>query len=176
MASKKEIAWVGGGVIKEPETDAGTTPAEVIQLVPAIPVTAGQGQPAKCLIKGVYLHFSTRRILTTTFDALGFIMWVATRTENSDLPVQSLNAIATASVTYSNKAIMLNAPLQVPPLLGTSDLLAFTVNDQVIAEHHTFEAKRKLDRQSQVLCLNLNSDVSLVTRVFVQWRVCLEYQ
>ncbi len=174
--SKKSLQWVGGGVIKEAESDGSTTPSEVIQLVPAIPIADAQGAPAKCVIKAVYLHFSSRRILLSQIDAFGFIMWVANRQENSDLPIQSLNAIATASGPYANKAILLNAPLNVPPvILQNSTGPIFNTGDGLIAEHHTYEAERRLDRNSQILCLNLNSDLSVVMRTFVQWRVLLAY-
>ncbi len=173
---KKRLQWVGGGTIREAETDASTSTAEVIQLVPPIQTSTQTGGPSECLIKAVYLHFSSRRILLSALDAFGFIMWVATRQENANLPVQSLDAIPSdKEVPYANKAIMLMAPLAVPPLLAAGDLLSFQTNDQIITEHHTFESNRKLDRNSQILCLNLNSDISVVMRTFVQWRVLLQY-
>ncbi len=176
MARKgKRLQWVGGGQIKEAETDVSTSTAEVIQLVSPIQVATQQGGPSECIIKAVYLHFSSKRILLTSFDSFGFIMWIATRQENANLPVQSLDAIPVNDNPYVNKNIMLMAPLEVPPLLAVGDLLSFQTNDQLITEHHTFESNRKLDRQSQILCLNLNSDVSVVMRTFVQWRVLLQY-
>ncbi len=175
MSRKRNLQWVGGGVIREAETDASTSTAEVIQLVPPIQVATKDGGPSNALIKAVYLHFSSKRILLSSLDAFGFIMWIAIRQENANLPVQSLDAIPANNTPYANKAIMLMAPLQVPPLLAAGDLLSFQTNDQLITEHHTFESNRKLDRQSQILCLNLNSDISVVMRTFVQWRVLLEY-
>ncbi len=173
--SKRKTQWVGGGQVIEPETDASTSIGEVIQLVPALPIADVRGQPTQCLVEAIYLHFSIRRILTTTFDALGFVVWMANIQEGGAAPVQSLDALSTTDRAYGNKAIMMMAPLSVPPLLGTSDLLAFTVNDQIITESHEYQAMRKMDRSSNVLSLILNSDVSVVTRVFCQWRVLLSY-
>ncbi len=65
------------------------------------------------------------------------------------------------------------APLPVPPVLSSQAI--FTTSEEIVAVHHEYQATRKFDRNSQVLCMTLNSDVSLVTRVFCQWRVLLSY-
>lgn len=62
-----------------------------------------------------------------------------------------------------------------PPLLGTSDLLAFTVSDEIKVAHHDYQATRKLNRNSEGVFMAVNSDVSVVTSVFCQWRVLLTY-
>ncbi len=173
--ARKQVEWVGGGVIKEPETDASTAIGEIIQMIPAKPVADPSGTRDIFVIDAIYLHFSIHRILTTTFDALGFMVWQEPVQEGSNNPIQSLDALSTTARLYSNKRIMMMAPLPVPPLLGTSDLLAFTVNDEIKTASFEFQASRKHDRSNTVLCLGLNSDVSLVTRVFCQWRVLASY-
>ncbi len=175
MAKKRSRQWVGGGQVIEPQTDASTSTSDIIKLVEPIPRSAIQGADFKVLIEAIYLHFSTHRILTTTFDALGFMVYTQQVSESTELPLQALDALSTDRRLYSNNQILMMAPLKVPPILGTSDLLAFTTNDEIVVEHHDYQATRKLDRAAQVLCLTVNSDVSDVVRTFVQWRVLLSY-
>ncbi len=175
MAKKRTTQWFGGGQIVEPDTDVSTSVSEIVELVPALKVADFVGQPSSAVIEGIYLDFSIRRLLTTTLDSLGFLVWTAAVGEGSEAPIQALDALSTETRFYANKAIMMQFPLPVPPLLGTSDLLAFTVNDEILTAHFEFSARRKLDRSSQVLAMTLNSDVSAVMRVFCQWRVLLSY-
>ncbi len=172
---KRRTTWVGGGEIRIPETDAGTTVSEVIQLIPPQPLTQGVGDRTKCVIDAIYLHFSIRRIALNAVDALGFIVYQSQVLEAGDTPSQSLDALSLQGRAYANKAIMMMAPLPVPPLLGAGDLLTFVANDQVMVASHEFQASRKHDMASQVLCLNLNSDISAVFRVFCQWRILLAW-
>ncbi len=173
MGKRKSTFWVGGGEIREPETDASTSTGEVIQLLPAVVRTANLGPDTSVVIEAIYLHFHIHRILTTVFDALGFMVWISNVTETSELPVQSLDALSTDDRAYANKNILMMEPLPVPPNLNSGDLLSAAVNDEIYVSSHQFRASRKLDRASNVLCLNLNSDVSAVTRVFCQWRILL---
>ena len=173
--TKRRTQWIGGGEIKEPNTDASSPVADIIEMIPAELSSAAVGQSTSMVIEAIYLHFSTRRLLTTTFDALGFVVWVANVAETGNTPVQSLDALSTTARTYGNKNILMMQPLAVPPILGIADLTAFTPNDQIITEHHEFQASRKLDRSNQVLALQINSDVSAVCRVFAQWRVLVSY-
>lgn len=175
MAKKRTTQWFGGGQVIEPETDVSTSVSEIIELIPALKVADFVGQPSSAIIEGIYLDFSIHRILTTTFDALGFLVWIVAVGEGSEAPIQALDALSTETRFYANKNIMMQFPLPVPPLLGTSDLLAFTINDEIKTAHFEFKARRKLDRSAQVLAMTLNSDVSVVTRVFCQWRVLLSY-
>ncbi len=176
MAKDKQYMWLGGGEIRVPETDVSTSVGEVIQMIPPQPVAEVVGARTKFLIEAIYLHFSVRRILTTTFDALGFVVYQSPITEGTNNPAQPLDALSTTDRLYSNKRIMMMAPLAVPPILGTSDLLAFSVNDEIVTEHHEYQAMRKHDRASEVLCLNLNTDVSNVVSVFCQWRVLTSWK
>ncbi len=173
--AKRRTTWVGGGQLKIPETDAGTTPSEVIQLIPSQPLTEQAGDRTKCVIDAIYLHFSIRRILNSNPDALGFIVYQGQVNETADNPVQSLDALSLAPRAYANKNIMMMAPLPIPPLLGAGDLASFTTNEAVLVAHHEFQASRKHDMASQVLCLNVNCDISLVLRVFCQWRILLAW-
>ncbi len=173
---KRKTQWFGGGKVVVPETDVSTSVAEIVELIPALKVADYVGQPSKCVIEALYLDFSCRRLLITTLDALGFLVWVANVTEGGETPIQSLDALSTEARFYGNQDIMMQFPLLVPPLLAASDLLTFVVGDEVTTAHFEFHARRKLDRSSQVLAMTINSDVSSVMTVFVQWRALISYE
>ncbi len=178
MARKKNTSWYGGGEIKVPTGDAATTTAGVLQLIPAIQTGTVDQPRSEVMIEAIYAHFSIRRsgaAATSFIDALGFLVYQSEVTEGSNQPVQALDALSLVDRAYSNKRIMMMAPLPVPPLLGTSDLLAFQVNDAVLVAHHEFQANRKHNRSNTVLCMTLNCDVDLALRVFVQWRVLVTW-
>lgn len=156
-------------------TDANTSTTDVIQMVTALDRTADMGQPSKCLIEAIYLKASIRRLLTTTMASLTYMVWLGNVSEGSDLPIQALNSQSLDARAYGNSDILMHSAMPVPPLLGTSDLLAFTVNDEIRAEAYEFQATRKFDRSRQILCLVANSDVDAMVRVFFQWRVLLSY-
>ncbi len=173
--SERRTQWLGGAKLQLANTDASSPVADIIEMIPAELSTAPVGQSTKYTVEAIYLHTSTRRLLTTTVDALGFVVWVAQVAETGNTPVQSLDALSTTNRAYGNSRIMMMKPLAVPPLLGTSDLLAFTVDDRVIVAHHEFQASRTLDRSNQVLAMQVNCDVSAVCQVFCQWRVLVSY-
>ncbi len=173
--SKKNYTWVGGAQIIEPETDAGTTPSELLVLVPPIQTTEIVGGPQSCLIEAIYLNFSVRRILISTIDALTYLVYVGDLADNSNLVSTALNSQSLNDRLYSRKDLMMMGPLPVPPLLGASDLLTFVVNDEVVTHHAEYQASRKLNRASQSVVMAVNCDVSIATRVFCQWRVLLSY-
>lgn len=175
MGSRKEYKWVGGGQNIEPETDAGTTTGEVIQIVPALPLADAGMIPGQCTLEAIYLHFSIHRLLITEIDALGFLVWVANVKETNVEPAQALDALSLAARAYSNKNILMMAPLPVPPILASSDLLSAIVSEEVFTDHHEYQASRKINRSTDVVALTVNCDVSVATNVFVQWRALLSY-
>lgn len=174
MARKTQ--WIGGAQNYEPQTDASTALGDVIQLIPALPIGEFRGQPTAMVIEAIYLHFSIQRLLITNFDALAFMVWVANLQEGGSAPSQALDALTLVDRQMSNKAIMMAAPLPVPPIFLAGDLLTASVNEEIKTSSHEFQASRKLDRSSQVLSLVINSDVSVVTNVFSQWRVLVSYE
>ncbi len=173
--AKRRKQWVGGSDLIVSATDASTAVSDITEMIPAELSTAAVGQNTQCLIEAIYLKFSIRRLLITSFDALGFMVWVANVAETGNTPVQALNALSTTARTYGNKNIMMMAPLPVSPLLAASDLLTFVPNDEILVADHEYQANRKLDRSNQVLSLTVNSDVDAVVQVFAQWRVLLTY-
>ncbi len=175
MGNKRSKQWVGGGQVIESQTDGSTSTSDIIKLVEPIPRATIQGADSKVLVEAIYLHFSTHRLLATTLDALGFMVYTQQVSESTELPLQALDALSTDRRLYSNNQILMMQPLKVPPILAASDLLSVLVNRETSVEHHDYQATRKLDRAAQVLCLTVNSDVSDVVRCFVQWRVLLSY-
>ncbi len=175
IMSKRKLVWVGKGQLITPKTDASTPVGEIMELVPAVLEGAPGGENTRCVIDAIYLHFSVTRIGINRLDAVGFMVWVARVGEAANTPVQSMDALSLRDRVYANKAILMMAPLPVPPILGASDLLSFLPNDQVAVAHHDFQASRKLDRSNEVLALVVNSDVSSEVEVFVQARVLLSY-
>lgn len=173
--SKRQTQWVGGAKSMEPKTDASTTTSDIIEMIPAVQATAVAGARTKFVIEAIYLKFSIRRELITTFDALGFLVWVANVQEGGNVPVQALNALSLESRFYGNKNIMMMAPLPVPPVFFAGDLLTGLVDEAIITDTHEFQASRKLDSSNQVLAMTINSDVSVVCNVFAQWRILLSY-
>ncbi len=172
---KKTYSWLGGGEIIEPQTDASTATSDVIQLIPAQPVAAVTNERTRFLIEAIYLNFSVARILTTTFDALGFLVYQIPPIEDSANPSLALNAISTSDRLYSRKNIMMMAPLPVPPVLSNGSTGAVFTSDEIKVSHHEYQANRKHDTASQILAMTVNSDVSVVTRVFCQWRVLVSW-
>ncbi len=176
MSRKRETTWVGGGVIIEPETDGSTGTDEITQLIPAAPLGAAvQSNRTQFRIDAIYLQFHIRRILITTMDACSFLVYQMAPQENSLQPAMALDALSVLPRMYQRKNILMQGPLPVPPLLGASDLLTFVVNDEIKTAQFQFKANRKHDTSKEVLCLVINSDVSVVLRVFVQWRILLSW-
>ncbi len=172
MGKKNKVSkWFGGGKLIQPQTDASTSTTDIVELIPAQLSTEVQGRNTKCTIEAIYLHFSIRRILTTDFDALGFVVYQGRVAETGNVPVQALDALSLTPRLYASTAIMMMAPLPVPPVLGTSDLLAFLINSEIRTAHHEYQASRNHDQSNTVLAMTINSDVSVVTSVFAQWRV-----
>lgn len=172
---KRKTQWIGGGQNIEPSTDVSTAIGDVIQMIPVLPLAEIRGQPTSMLIEAIYLHFSIHRLLITELDALGFVVWVANLQEAGNLPVQTIDALSLNDRLYGNKAIMMMAPLPVPRIALSGDLVSATVDQEVLTAHHEYQAMRKLDRSSNVLSLIVNSDVSVVCNVFCQWRVLVSY-
>ncbi len=173
--SKRRYVWVGKGELLTPVTDASTSVGNVMEIVPAILRTSALGADTNCLVEALYINVSTRRSGVTTFDAAGLIVWTANVVEGGDSPAQTLDALSLDDRAYANKNIMVMAPLEVPPILGASDLATFIQNDEIRTTHLEYQAKRKLDRSNQVLALIINTDVSSVIRCFVQVRCLLSY-
>ncbi len=172
---KRRYNWVGKGQLMVPVTDASTSVGNVMEIVPAILRTSALGADTQCLVEALYIHVSTRRTGVTTFDAAGLIVWTANVVEGGDSPAQTLDAISTDDRAYANKNIMVLAPIDVPPILGASDLATFIQNDEIRTTRFEYQAKRKLDRSNQVLSFVINTDVSSVISCFVQVRCLLSY-
>ncbi len=172
---KRKTMWVGGGKLYTVQGDASTAVGDVFELIPSIEVGVAPGQLSSYTVEAIYLHFSIRRLLITELQALGFLVWMGAAAEGGNSPVQALDALSTTVRSYSNKQIMMMAPLPVPPLLAAGDLATAIPNDLVLVAHHEYQASRKFDRSSQVLSMTINSDVDNVVSVFAQWRVLLEY-
>ncbi len=175
MGNKREYQWLGGGQIVVPETDASTTTAEVVQLIPPQPTSEVVGGRTQFLIEAIYINFSIRRELITELDALGFLVYQGSLAEGGSTPTQALDALSTLDRSYSNKAIMMQCPLPVPGIALSGDLLSATTDAAVLIVHQEYQAKRKHDRSAQVLCMTINSDVSSVVSVFAQWRVLVSW-
>ncbi len=175
MSSKKQYSWLGDGTIIEPQTDASTASSDVIQMIPAVATADLANTRTRFLIEAIYLNFSISRILTTTFDALGFCVYQMAPQEGQQNPALALDAISTEDRLYARKNIMMMAPLPVPAILVNGFTGTVLTNDEIITSHHEYQANRKHDTASQVLCMTLNSDVSVVTRVFCQWRILVSW-
>ncbi len=171
---RKEYQWLGGGENIEPQTGASTSVADVIQLVPGVPIADNAGVRTTFLIEAIYLHFHVHRLLITELDALGFLVYQGNVSDSGNNPVQALDALSLEDRLYSRKQLMMMGPLAVPAIIfdGVS---AFTTQEQVLVSSHEYQANRKHDRSQQILCLTVNSDVSVVTSVFCQWRVLVSW-
>ncbi len=173
--SKRIYSWLGGGENIEPMTDGDTSVSEVIQMVPAYQTTEISGGRTDFLIEAIYLHFSIHRLLISELDAAGFVVWQAAVSESSNNPAQALDSLSLQDRAYGNKSIMMMAPLPVPKTALSGDLLSATVTQEVLVAHHEYQAMRKHDRANQILCLAVNSDLSVVLSVFCQWRVLVSW-
>jgi len=172
---KRTTQWIGGGQNIEAEPQASTAVSEVIQLLPGIQVASILGAQANVVIEAIYLKFSVHRLLIAELDALGFVVWVAQLQEAGNNPAQVLDALDTSDRVYGNKQIMMMAPLSVPAIAYSGDLLSAIVTEEVKCETHEFQARRRLARQSELLALTVQADVSVVVNVFCQWRILVSY-
>ncbi len=172
---RKEYQWLGGGENIEPQTGASTSVADVIQLVPGVPIADNAGVRTTFLIEAIYLHFHVHRLLITELDALGFLVYQGNVSDSGNNPVQALDALSLEDRLYSRKQLMMMGPLEVPPIVVSGDLLTATTDERVLVSSHEYQANRKHDRSQQILCLTVNSDVSVVTSVFCQWRVLVSW-
>ena len=109
------------------------------------------------------------------FDALGFVVYQIPPVEASNFPSLALDALSLNPRLYARKNIMMMAPLLVPPNLSNGSTGLVFISDELMVAHHEFQANRKHDTASQVLAMTINSDVSVVTNVFAQWRVLLAW-
>ncbi len=173
--NKRSYQWIGAANVFLPKTDASSATTGILEIAPALLRTAPVQGRTDCLIEAIYIHISTHRVLTTTLDAAGIIVWVANVSEGSDNASQTLDALSTEDRAYSNKNILIMEPFAVPPTVSSSDLVSVAINDAVLVSKHSFQATRKLDRSSQVLALQVNADVSDVIRCFIQVRALLSY-
>ncbi len=175
MARKnKEYQWIGGGQLVVAETRASTSVADVVQLIPGVPIADDAGARNKFLIEAMYLHFSVHRALITEVDALAFLVYQSNMSDSGNNPLAALDALSLEDRLYGRKQLMMMGPLPVPAIIfdGVS---AFTTQEQVLVASYEYQAKRKHDRGQQVLCMTVNCDVSLVCRVFCQWRVLVSW-
>ncbi len=168
---KKSYEWFGGGEAIDVKTDASTSVADLIQLIPGRPLADDTGIRTQFLIEAMYLHFHVHRLLITELDALAFCVYQGNMSDSGNNPVQALDALSLQGRLYSRKQIMMMAPLAVPALLPVGDAGTFVTSDEILVSSHEYQASRKHDRSQQILTLCVNADVSAVIRVFVQWRV-----
>lgn len=174
MSKDKTYSWIGGAKSMEPQTDASTSTTDVIQLIPTTAVSAATISRTRFLIEAIYLHFSITRVLTTDFDALGFLVYQIPPTEVSLNPSLALNALSLDERLYARKSIMMMAPLEVPPVIQNG-VDVFTLSGEHKVAHHEYQVMRKHDTASQVLAMTVNSDVSGVVNIFAQWRVLVSW-
>ncbi len=170
---KKEYQWMGGGQLVTVETRAGTSVADVVQMIPGVPIADEAGVRTNFLIEAMYLHFHVKRLLITDFDALAFLVYQGNMSDSGNNPVQSLDALSTEDRLYSRKQLMMMGPLPVPPVISSEAV--FTTQEEIKVVSFEYQAKRKHDRSQQVLCMTVNADVSLVVQVFCQWRVLVSW-
>ncbi len=171
---KKTYEWFGGGENLDVKTDASTSVADLIQMIPGRALADDAGVRTQFLIEAIYLHMHVHRLLITEVDALGFIVYQGNLSDSGNNPVQALDAVSLQNRLYSRKQIMMMGPLAVPPIIfdGVS---AFTTQEEVLVSSHEYQANRKHDRSQQVLTLAVNADVSDVISCFCQWRVLVSW-
>ncbi len=173
--SKRKTMWFGGGKSMEPQADSSTSVSDIIELLPALKVADFVGQPSAVVVEAIYMHFHVKRILITDFDALAFLVYVGSIGEGSEAPIQALDALSLETRFWSNSRIMMQGPLAYPPMNSSGDLATAIPDNRGMVQSYEYQASRKVDRSNQVVCMTVNSDVSVVTNVFVQWRMLLSY-
>ncbi len=171
---KKEYQWMGGGQLVSAETRASTSVADVIQLIPGVPIADDAGSRNNFLIEAMYLHFHVKRLLITDMDALAFLVYQSNMSDSGNNPLAALDALSLEDRLYGRKQLMMMGPLPVPAIIfdGVS---AFTTQEEIKVHSAEYQAKRKHDRSQQVLCMTINADVSDVVQVFCQWRVLVSW-
>ena len=167
--------WCGFGFLRVPETFALTTPPEVISLCPRMLSDDAQGDVT---LEAIYAHIAIRRLLTTSFDALGYFIATQKADIASGDPIEVLDAIPSgggSQAELGNRDILMQGLLPVPPrVFNGFDGSAAISSEIKVAEVH-YKARRGLHRLTHGVFMHLNTDVSDVCSVFVSGRLLLRY-
>ncbi len=171
MSEKKITKWVGDSVLQT--LKAGPLFANVLAIVPVtLDVDDAIGD---CTHQTTYLKFHTRRLLTTSCSAAGWIMWSATALSGVGGPVQALDPLSLVSRAWANKDIMGYGPLDVPSTVSNGSTGVVEVDRSVMTLEYVCKAKRKLNRANHEIYLSVNCDVDDVLSTFIQHRSLLHY-
>ncbi len=162
--------WVGDSVLQT--LKAGPLLANVLTIVPII---VEDDTVADCTHQTTYLKFHTRRLLTTSCSAAGWIVWSATALASVGGPVQALDPLSLVARAWMNKDIMGYGPIDVPPVISTGDTGTLQVDRSVRTVEFQVKAKRKLNRANHEIYLSVNCDVDDVLSTFIQHRTLLHY-
>ena len=169
-STKKSFKWCGTGQTRSPETAVSTTAAEVLILCPVVSIAAYND----VVVERSIINFSIRRELTSDVLALAALLSVQPIVQGGILPVQVLDALSTDDADYGAKNILHWESLPIPALLEAFDG-GGKISGEVKHIQWDVPVKRRLNRERELLTLNINSDVSSVLNIFMQSRVLLSY-
>ena len=167
---KKAYKWCGTGQTRTVETAVSTSTAEVLILCPVVSIAAYND----VVVERTILNFAIRRELTSDVLALAAMVCVQPIVTGGILPVQVLDALSTDDADYGAKNILHWESLPIPALLEAFDG-GGKISGEVAHVQWDIPVKRRLNRERELLTLNINSDVTAVIKVFMQSRVLLSY-
>lgn len=145
---------------------AGADVASVIQLVPTLSDVDIQQD---VVMEVSHIHLSIRRLLASTLDACGYVIWMGKTLVSTTVPAQGLDPLSQSTFAWADKDIMLQGLLPIPPVqLNSAD-----VNQIRLENLHVYikvKSKRRFNRANHGIFLALSADVSNVIRVVTSRR------
>ena len=170
---KRRYKWVGVQDVNDIKTFVSISVANVT--VCAAPIVDGDIQ-ADCMVERVLIGLNVRRLLTTTIEALGYIV-AKQKFDSSGVLLQVLDPLSTDVFDFGNKDIMAMGRLPVAGNISVGNAAGVQVS-KGIETPPTIDIKvrRKLERMTEGITLTIVGDVSDVVRVSLFARVLLSFR
>lgn len=160
--------WCGGSDLSSP----ALTPV-VANIIPLCPSVSAAEYSDVTVLRTI-LMFSVRRILTTAFAELAFVMWEGKVLDGTSTPVEAVDPLSTNTFSYADTNVMHWQQLPVPPNMEAFDGGA-ALTQEVQVTMVDIKAKRRLRRQNHEIHLLMGSGLNAAVQVRLQWRLLMSY-
>ena len=166
---KPEYQWYGGFGASEVETQASTSPSDLVQLRPAhLSLDADRS----VVIKRVILHWNISRLAIGNVQVFGWQAGIMDVDSAGNL-TDKYEMFSGDPFVPANKAIIQRGSLPWPGTLLTSLDVRDFIRDG-LAVTNDFKVNRKIDLGRQAVVLQVNADVSGVLFRSLMWRVLVQ--
>ncbi len=172
-APKRRFKWVGVQDVNTLKTFVSTTTSLVT--VCAAPIVDGDIQ-SECMIERVLIQMNIRRLLTSTVEAIGYIV-AKQKFDSSGLLIQVLDPLSTDVFDLGNKDIMAMGRLPLAGNIPVGNAGGVQVAKEVVTPPMIdIRVRRKLSRLTEGLTLTITADLSDAVRISSLSRVLLSYR